>query len=316
MYRPQDVSVIICAYTEQRWEDLCDAVKSLLQQVSPPKEIVVVIDHNQPLFDRACKEFPGVIVVENRYQQGASGSRNSGAEVASGSLIGFLDDDATACPDWVAQCCSGYQDDNILGVGGYVQTHWVEQRPKWFPEEFDWVVGGSYKGGPEETTAVRNLWSGNMSIRREVFEAIDGFGIGFGKTGSRSSPEDTDLCIRAIQKYPHGIWLYRPEAKIFHKVPPNRACWRYFIWRCCNEGLGKADLAVRVGAKDSIHTEQQYVLKALPSGVVRGIADIFIHGDITGLARSSAIILGLVLAMIGYTWGRLKQQPLLSRATR
>lgn len=312
MYTPNDVSVIICAFTEQRWNDLCDAVKSLQQQVSPPREIIVVIDHNSYLFEQACKAFPGVIVVENEYAQGASGSRNSGVAVASGNLIAFLDDDAVAFTDWILQCCQGYRDDNVLGVGGHVQSQWIGQRPYWFPEEFEWVVGGSYKGGPDTTTAVRNLWSNNMTIRREVFEAIDGFRLGFGKVGTLSSREDTDLCIRALQEYPHGIWLYEPEVRVFHKVPKQRARWGYFVWRCYDEGLGKADLAARVGVQISTNTERKYAMQALPRGVVQGLVDTFLHGDITGLTRSGAIIMGFTLVALGYVTGRLKRRLLVS----
>ena len=319
MYTPNDVSVIICAFTEQRWHDLCDAVESLQRQDSPPREIVVVIDHNPAMLAKAREAFPGVIVVENAHGQGASGSRNSGVAASSGSLIAFLDDDAVAFPDWVEQCCAAYQadpDGKVLGVGGHVQSQWADKRPAWFPEEFDWVVGGSYKGGPVTATAVRNVWSNNMSIRREVFEAIDGFGLGFGKTGARSRPEDTDLCIRALQKFPQGTWLYKPEIKIFHKVPRNRARWGYFVWRCYNEGVGKADLGARVGVQDSTHTERQYALRALPPGVARGVADTLLRGDLSGVTRSGAIVTGFTLTALGYVAGRLKQHPLAASFAR
>ena len=43
------VSAIICAYTDDRWDDLAAAVQSLKQQTHVPVEIIVVIDHNPAL---------------------------------------------------------------------------------------------------------------------------------------------------------------------------------------------------------------------------------------------------------------------------
>ena len=50
-----DISVVICAYTEKRWQDLQAAIHSVKQQSLPPKEIIVVIDHNPSLAQLARK---------------------------------------------------------------------------------------------------------------------------------------------------------------------------------------------------------------------------------------------------------------------
>lgn len=299
----QDASVIICTYTEDRWDDLVTAVKSVQQQTSPPLEIIVVIDHNQRLLERLQAHMPGVVVLENRGMPGASEARNSGVAVAKGKLIAFLDDDTEALSNWLEQLCAGYGDSNVLGVGGEIEPVWLEGRPRWFPEEFYWVVGSTYRGIPEVTVHVRNLWTCNMSVRREVFEAIDGFRIGFGKVGTRPRPEDTELCIRALQRWPQGVWLYKPDAKVRHKVAASRASWRYFLWRCYHEGLGKAQLSSLVGTGDSLTAERRHVFRTLPRGVVRGIQDALFRQDPAGLARAGAIVAGLAITTIGYLVG-------------
>src|SRR5437660_56519 len=141
-----DVSVIICTYTEARWHDLVAAVESLHGQSKMPREIIVVVDHNQYLLERVQAELPGVVVVENSESQGLSGARNSGIAVARGALLAFLDDDARAEPGWLtwlSLCCA---DPQVLGVGGRVVPSWASKRPIWFPEEFYWVIGCSYRG--------------------------------------------------------------------------------------------------------------------------------------------------------------------------
>ena len=49
------VSVIICAYTEDRWDLLGRAVDSVLAQSVPPVEVFLCIDHNDALFERASR---------------------------------------------------------------------------------------------------------------------------------------------------------------------------------------------------------------------------------------------------------------------
>src|SRR5712691_10443638 len=96
-----DVSVIICTYTEERWDDLVAALSSLQQQVVPPREIIVVVDHNIHLLQRVQAEVTGVIVSANAEERGLSGARIHGIAIAKGALVAFLDDDAIAEPDWL-----------------------------------------------------------------------------------------------------------------------------------------------------------------------------------------------------------------------
>jgi glycosyltransferase involved in cell wall biosynthesis len=321
----QDISVIICTYTEDRWDDLFAAVKSVQQQTSPPLEIIVVIDHNQRLLECLQAHMPDVVVLENRGMPGASEARNSGVAVAKGKLIAFLDDDAEALPNWLEQLCAGYGDSNILGVGGEAEPVWLEGRPRWFPEEFHWIVGGTHRGIPEVTAHVRNLWACNMSVRRDVFDSIGGFRSGFGNVTSGTSArvsllqssagdEETDFCIRALQRWPQGVWLYKPDARVRHKVPASRACWSYFVARCYAEGLGKAQLVKLVGARDGLASERRYTFQTLPRGVALALADAVLRHDLAGLARAGAIVAGLAITTIGYLVGTISTL-LLSRNT-
>lgn len=57
-------SVIICAYTLDRWDDLNSAVALVRQQ--SPHDIIIVIDGNTVLFERARREIAGVSVLVPR----------------------------------------------------------------------------------------------------------------------------------------------------------------------------------------------------------------------------------------------------------
>ena len=66
------VSVVICAYTEDRWSRLVVAVESVRAQTCPAEEVVLVIDHCPPLAARARSEFTDIVVTENDSAQGRS----------------------------------------------------------------------------------------------------------------------------------------------------------------------------------------------------------------------------------------------------
>ncbi len=113
------MSVVICAFTERRWEQLERAVASALAQTHPPHEVLVVIDHNPALYERARASLPAQ-VLQNEEAQGLSGGRNTGVRHAQGDVVAFLDDDAHAEPDWLERLLSAYARPEVVGVGGGV----------------------------------------------------------------------------------------------------------------------------------------------------------------------------------------------------
>ncbi|CAM5526314.1 Succinoglycan biosynthesis protein OS=Streptomyces glaucescens OX=1907 GN=SGLAU_07605 PE=4 SV=1 [Streptomyces glaucescens] len=49
--------MVICVYTEDRWEDIRAAVASVRGQSRPALEILLVVDHNRALLDRLAGEY-------------------------------------------------------------------------------------------------------------------------------------------------------------------------------------------------------------------------------------------------------------------
>ncbi|HEU5004406.1 MAG TPA: glycosyltransferase family 2 protein [Actinomycetota bacterium] len=298
-------SVVVCAYTEKRWDEIVAAVASLRDQTHPPAEIVLVVDHNPDLFARARAELAGVICVENEGKQGLSDARNAGLHAAHADIVAFLDDDAVAEPGWLALLAEGYADPAVLGVGGFAQPAWLAGRPAWFPKEFDWVVGCTYLGMPTTAAAVRNMVGCNMSFRREVFDGLGGFNAAIGRLGTRPvGCEETELCIRLSQHNPGAVILFDPRAVVHHNVPAGRGTWKYFRARCYAEGLSKAAVADLVGADQGLSAERRYSTVTLPKGVLAGLA-AGIRGDRYGFARAGAIVAGVSIATLGYGLGRL-----------
>jgi glycosyltransferase involved in cell wall biosynthesis len=296
---PLTASVVICAYSEERWEDLARAVASTLAQTHPPREVVVAVDHNEALLERAVRDLPGARAVANLQTPGLSGARNSGAAATSAPVVAFLDDDARADPGWLEQLLLAYQRPELLGAGGSIRPDWQSPRPPWFPDEFLWTVGCSYRGLPLEPAPVRNMIGANMSVRRSVLEALGGFREELGRV------EETDLCIRGLELFPDGVWLYWPAAGVAHSVSAARATWSYFRARCFNEGVAKASMVVGTGAGAGLASERRYAARVLPAGVARGLAGA-LRGDRRAGAQAAAIAAGLTYTAAGYARGRLE----------
>jgi hypothetical protein len=191
-----------------------------------------------------------------------------------------------------------------VAVGGAVLPWWESGRPQGFPEEFDWVVGCSYRGMPTSRTAVRNLIGANMSFRRHVFDLVGGFADGIGRVGTRAAGcEETELCIRAGAAFPAGMILYDPAARVSHRVPAARASWRYFGVRCYREGLSKAQVTQRAGLVSGLSCERAHAARVIPLGIVRA-ARAALAGDRAGVVRAAALIVGLWATTLGFIVGR------------
>ncbi|UUU20925.1 glycosyltransferase family 2 protein [Streptomyces sp. DSM 40750] len=305
------VSVVICVYTEDRWEDILAAVASVRAQSRPALETLLVVDHNQALLERltsAYKEIDDVRVLTNAGPRGLSAGRNTGIAASYGEIIAFLDDDAVAERDWLGYFVEGYADPRVMAVGGRTVPMWASgRRPAWFPEEFDWVVGCAYKGLPGGVAEVRNVLGGNASFRRGAFDAAGGFATGIGRDGDKRplGCEETELCIRLSRARPDAVLLLDDRAVIHHRVPGARERFGYFRTRTYAEGLSKALVARSVGAAKGLESERRYTTRVLPAGVARGLRDALL-GRKGGAGRAGAIVAGVAAAAGGYVVGSVR----------
>ncbi|MCG5212675.1 glycosyltransferase family 2 protein [Streptosporangium soli] len=301
-------SVVICVYTEDRWDDIRAAVESVDQQRRPAHELILVVDYNPDLRLRLKREYPQAIVVANGHEKGLSGGKNTGAATASGDIVAYLDDDAVADPGWLEALEEGFQNPAVVGVGGRTFPMWASgRRPRWYPHEFDWTVGCSYLGMPVRRAPIRNVMGGNAAFLREVIDGVGGFRTGIGRSvqGKKSRPlgcEETEFCIRLSQRRAGSIMLFEPAAVIGHKVPALRSTFAYFRSRCYAEGLSKALVTASVGSGDGLSSERAHALRALPLGALRGVGEAF-RGDLAGLGRAAAIVIGLAWTTWGYVIG-------------
>lgn len=299
----RDVSVIVCAYTLDRWDQMSAALRSAADQVPPPSEVILVVDHNPELLARAEREFGDVKVVPSVGVRGLSGGRNTGLQTATGEIAVFLDDDAEADPGWLGALVAPYDDERVLVTGGKVLPIWETGRPRWMPEEFDWVVGCSYRGMPTGEAPIRNPIGCSMSLRRQVAIDAGGFRSEVGRVGTLlAGCEETELAIRLRRLLPWSQVVYVPGSTVRHHAPASRARWAYFRSRCYQEGRSKAILSRFEGTKAGLSSERAYATRVLPAGVLRGASQM-LRGDRGGAQRVGAIVMGLCITTCGYVSG-------------
>jgi GT2 family glycosyltransferase len=314
------VTVIVLAYSMERWSLTCAAVESVLSQTYPAREIILCIDNNAELAERLRRRWPhlpeqepSIRVVEREREErqaalapdgpqrssyASHGShiaagRNAAVKLATTEIVAFLDDDATADPDWLQRLLGPFSDPSVLAVGGAPLPVYAKPRPRWFPAEFDWVFGCAYAGLPKTTAPTLRLIGANMAARRQDILAIGGL---------RSLADDLDMSHRLLERSPRNGLMYEPRAIVHHYVHEERLTRRYFLRRCVWTSRRKVAIMRGLGGAANLQADRRFVRRTLSVGVTTGLQE-FLGGDIGGLERAFAIVVALGLSAIAYTVG-------------
>jgi cellulose synthase/poly-beta-1,6-N-acetylglucosamine synthase-like glycosyltransferase len=302
---PARVSVIICAFTLDRWELLNESVHSVVEQDQAPFEVFLCIDHNPEMFARCVAEMSTVDVgvpwelqiVQNRFDTRLGGARTTAAELATGDILVFLDDDAAASPSWLRTLTKHYEDRNIVAVGGAPVARYQSERPRWLPFECNWIFGCAYRGLPERVGPIDHMIGANMSVRREVLMSWGGF--------QSDNHDDMDLSHRAIHAHGQSSVIYDPSAIVHHFVPAARLTWTYFWRRCFFVNRGKASAFRGLDEASNLNAEIRFAVRSLGKGVLYE-GGALLGGDWYAPVRYGALITALALGGTGALVGRLQ----------
>ena len=299
------VSVVVCAYSMERYDDVCEAVGSVLSQTYEEIQVILVIDGNEALFERLQSEFANQKAVTlhcNEENKGLSYSRTQGVKLASGSVIAFLDDDAIAEPDWIKELVRGYEEDGAIAVGGLMVPEWVAERPGFLPEEFYWLIGANYEPRLEPWTEVRNTLGSNMSFKKEVFEEIGGFNDQVGLKGNNQiQAEETELAMRMYDTFGKGM-LYNPNAVVAHKIFEYRVEPKWLLRRAFWQGYSKRAIeTLDVGRPDD--PEQAFLRHLFFTAIPRRIRLFVRNFEIAKIQQIVAILLLTTAVGAGYLAG-------------
>ena len=297
------VSVIICTYSMDRLQDTIEAIDSIFLQTYPDIEIIASIDHSQEVLSALKKVYSDRISYAiNNDIVGLSDTRNAGIKKASGDIIAFIDDDAVADKKWIETLVVNYSDPSVVAVGGKLIPVWNDNRPWWFPEELDWIVGCTYKGHPQGKTEVRNLIGCNMSFCSKVFKQVGYFSTNIGRLKKIPlAGEEMEYCIRIGSNMPKNDIIYDPDAIVYHKVDKYRGRLKYLLKRSFAEGISKRIIKNNLEVQNLLYTENNYIKFLLFNSIKSYLLMVvLIREPIKNLMKLLAIFLSVLTVACGY----------------
>jgi glycosyltransferase involved in cell wall biosynthesis len=178
---PRLVSVVVPVLNGMPWID--QQLQALAAQQVDVDWEVVVADNGSHDETRSCvlqwsEQHSRIRLVDASARRGEAAAKNVGVRAARGRLLAFCDADDVVRPGWLASMLAALGDADL--VGGM----------------FDF---GALDGAPQRApvaAATRQLGflpfglGANLAVRREVFEAVDGF------CEELPTEDDVDLCWR------------------------------------------------------------------------------------------------------------------------
>lgn len=257
--------------TVGRPDDLRECLRALRRADNGVLREVLVVDDGagQPVtVDDDLVRDLHVTVIRNDVRQGASASRNRAAGLATGDILGFVDDDARVLGDWFDVVAAEITGDRAAITGRVLpfDRGLVSRARQWrYDERYRRLAPG---------TSVTFLAGGNSVVRRSVFLAAGGF------PDQRTAADNAlvarlvsvggDCCfvpgLRVIHRNGKGVVTAAQEAwraGAANRLPPGQALTRMAGALRALPVLSRPDVAVLNGALQICNT----------LGQLTGIAD-------------------------------------------
>ncbi len=238
MNRPKGLLLSVVIPTHNRRDALVRTLDALCAQTIGPGafEVIVVIDAGTDDTAAALDQRQWPVSLRHCPAQGrgASAARNTGAAMARGDRVVFLDDDIVADPGFLAAHLEADhrapgaivigQSAPMLAAQGWFGTAVTD----WWKERFHAMSASGHRFGHTD------VMSGNMSLPRDVFLETGGFDTAL------MCREDYELGYRLVSS---GVRvIYAPEARGVHHDASTPA---RNLSRARSEGIADYQIAVK-----------------------------------------------------------------------
>lgn len=228
---PPDPVISVVIPTLQRREKLLRVLGRLEEQSTPMGSFEVLLvedaaEHDAEAIASVVGERPYELRLLSGERPGASSARNVGARAAGAPLLLFLDDDVLPRPELIAEHLAWHERHPQAEVGVLGLVEWADEITvtpfmRWLERgiQFDFkAIEGADAGWGRFYTA-------NVSLKRSIFEAVDGFDevrLPFGY-------EDLDLGLRLSK---HGFrLLFNRDARAEHVHEMDLEMWKRRVRR-------------------------------------------------------------------------------------
>ena len=270
------LSIIICSYNRASY--ISDALTSLYNQSSELDNFeVIIVDNNST--DNTKEVYAiwrqtntnGQFTFISETQQGASFARNTGAAIAKGEWVCFMDDDAVATPNYVENILKHIQNKpDAVGFGGRIIPKYIPSEPKWMSYYVSSLVG-NFDYAPIACAFENGKYplESNMIVKKSVYDKIGGFNVNLpGVVGTlRIGGEGKELFYK-ILALGHIIY-YDPAICVHHVVEVKKLTSEYMYRVASGIGRGEKTRTLAISKAAYLIKVLEYFLK-LGAAVILG----------------------------------------------
>ena len=212
------LSIIICTYNRVKFLELC--VNSILNQIKEKNIELIIIDNNS---NDNTKQYikdhkSNIIKYYLEEKQGLSFARNKGIEVALGTYLAFIDDDATISDKWLDALLSELKKERKEHIyGGPIYPNFEVNCPSWIDPKYFIRSFKDEDGYLDTLTANDGFSGGNMCIPKTIFKEAGKFNTNLGMKGKKLGlGEESELFYRILKQL-ENVKLYNiSEMSIIH----------------------------------------------------------------------------------------------------
>jgi glycosyltransferase involved in cell wall biosynthesis len=277
MEKPVQISVVICSYNRRDY--IVEAMDSLYRQTldKAAYEVIVVDNNSKDDTEARCRAFIGThpdahFLFLSESRQGASYARNTGAALAQGGLLVFMDDDAVAEPEFLSRIREFFAAHPTAGgMGGRIIPRYIPAEPKWMSHFVSSLVGNfDYSPHTVEFAPFKYPLESNMVVRKDDFDTVGGFNTELpGVKGTlRIGGEGKEFFFK-LRNLGRTIW-YDPNVRVEHVVEVSKLT-REYMYRVAS-GIGRGE-SVRTKAigKGAYYKKIAEYLYKLAGSIVLGL---------------------------------------------
>ena len=240
-------SVVICSYN--RLDHLLASVESALKQTLPVDSYEVIVVDNAST-DGTAEAIQALVkqhanlryIYETRL--GLATARNTGWQAAQGTYVAFLDDDAKAETNWLetAKGLIERNPTNLRCVGGPIHPFYTSPKPDWWLDKYEIRT----RGDVQRHLRQGEFFSGsNMIWLKQTLQTYGGFESTAGMKGNQlGMGEETGLFRRVWEGEEAPVFLYSPDLRVYHWVPPEKMTMGYIVKRAAANGQFEANFAI------------------------------------------------------------------------
>ena len=240
------LSIIICSYNRASY--ISDALTSLYNQSSELDNFeIIIVDNNST--DNTKEVYTiwrqtntnGQFTFISETKQGASFARNTGATIAKGEWVCFMDDDAVATTNYVENILKHIQNKpDAVGFGGRIIPKYIPSEPKWMSYYVSSLVG-NFDYAPIACAFENGKYplESNMIVKKSVYDQIGGFNVNLpGVVGTlRIGGEGKELFYKILAL---GHIIYYDPAICVHHVVEVKKLTSEYMYRVAS-GIGRGE---------------------------------------------------------------------------